>query len=58
MKYICEDCGLIFDRDEVATWDEYRGEFNGFPSYEKMAGCPRCRSTDIVKYKGDEENNG
>ena len=42
MKYKCCECGKVFDEDEVQTYNEYRGECFGFPSYETFAGCPRC----------------
>ena len=52
----CDDCGLIFAEDEIATWEEERGEYGGIPAYEKMAGCPRCHSTSIDDFEENEEN--
>ena len=64
MKYICGECGHIFEEEEIATWSEDRGEFWGQRAYETMWGCPACFSGDIEEYKesdedeGDEENDG
>ena len=41
--YKCCECGHVFEGDEVAVWTESRGEFWGFPAYEEMTGCPRCK---------------
>ena len=52
----CEDCGLEFEDNEIATWREDRGEFWGMPAYETCWGCPRCHSTAVedVKDQNDE----
>lgn len=39
--FVCVECGLEFD--EPIEWKEYRGECFGFPAYEPMCGCPRCK---------------
>lgn len=52
-KYRCNDCGRIFDEDEIATWNESRGEFWGQPCYETMSGCPYCHSGDLDEYDPD-----
>lgn len=39
---ICLECGKVFEDDEIAYWQESRGEFWGFPAYESMSGCPDC----------------
>lgn len=58
MKYNCNDCGLIFDENEIAMWKESRGEFWGQPCYETMQGCPSCHSGDIEQIKDDiDEKN-
>lgn len=49
----CLDCGKTFE--EVATWEESRGEFWGFPCYERMAGCPYCFSEDVIDEDEEEE---
>lgn len=57
----CNECGHVFDEPE--TWNECRGEFWGVMSYETMAGCPECYSTDFEELKSnkldldDEEGN-
>lgn len=51
MMYICGECGMIFD--EIAHWEESRGEFWGQPAYERMSGCPYCHSTDFDEYDPD-----
>lgn len=55
MMYICGECGMIFD--EIAHWEESRGEFWGQPAYERMSGCPYCHSTDFDEYDPDAEND-
>jgi predicted nucleic acid-binding Zn-ribbon protein len=39
----CLECGKVFEDDEIAHWQESRGEFWGFPAYETMSGCPHCQ---------------
>lgn len=39
---ICLECGKVFEDDEIAHWEESRGEFWGEPAYENMSGCPHC----------------
>lgn len=41
MAYKCLECGEKFE--EVATWEEYRGEYWGVPAYESVSGCPKCK---------------
>lgn len=55
-RYKCEECGAIFDEDEIARWEEYRGEFWGTPAYETEVGCPHCHSCDIEIYDPDGAN--
>lgn len=57
MKYKCPECGAIFDEDEIAHWQEERGEFWGFPAYEKLCGCPRCYGGGIEEYYGEEDED-
>lgn len=51
----CEDCGAIFEEDELATWQESRGEFWGSSCYETMQGCPHCFSGAVEEYDGEDE---
>jgi hypothetical protein len=51
----CHDCGLIFYEDDLASWQENRGEFWGQPCYETLTGCPHCYSCDVYEYNGDDE---
>ena len=39
----CLECGKVFEDDEVAHWEEDRGEFWGVPCTETVSGCPHCR---------------
>ena len=39
----CLECGKVFEDDEIAYWQESRGEFWGSPAYETMSGCPHCQ---------------
>lgn len=50
----CEECDLIFNDDEIAEWNENRGEFWGQTCYEKMSGCPYCFSGAIRPYDEEE----
>lgn len=43
LKLKCLECGKVFEDDEIAHWQESRGEFWGFPAYETMSGCPDCQ---------------
>lgn len=60
MKYRCMECGKIFDQDELARWEESRGEFWGMPCTETMIGCPACHSGDYEEYdpEADEDEVG
>ena len=51
----CEDCGLIFEDEDLAEWYEDMGEFWGQPVREKMSGCPRCFSGAVDYYYGKDE---
>lgn len=55
-QLICADCNNIFGEDEIATWQEDRGEFWGMPAYETVSGCPFCHSGAIEEYNEEEEN--
>ena len=50
--YKCTECGAIFEYP--ASWEESRGECFGFPAYETMYGCPKCRG-DFEEAKECEE---
>ena len=50
---ICLNCKHIFDDDEVAVWDESRGEYWGTPCYEKVSGCPCCKGDYEETHKCD-----
>lgn len=39
----CLECGKVFEDDEIAHWQEIRGEFWGEPAYEDVSGCPYCQ---------------
>lgn len=46
--FICLECESTFE--ELATWEEDRGEFWGVPCSEIMTGCPYCYSEDVQDY--------
>ena len=52
-KFVCMDCGHIFDEEEVAIWNEDRGEYWGTQCHEEMRGCPRCYGSYVKAYKCD-----
>lgn len=55
--YKCCECGAIFKEDEVAVWEEGRGEFWGVPCNETVTGCPVCKGDydEVFKCKRCEE---
>lgn len=55
MKWICHDCGEIFDEPQVVN--ESRGEFWGSPCWEEMHYCPCCGSDDYDEYYEDEDDD-
>lgn len=56
--YICNRCGAIFEEYRIKTYQEYRGEFWGFPAYEEMtyAYCPECGDESFDDYYPDDED--
>lgn len=50
-KFVCLECGHIFDEEDIATWQEDRGEYGGTPCYEEMSGCPKCAGDYAETYK-------
>ena len=38
----CADCGYVFHEEDIAYWNEDRGEFWGQPCSETVSGCPNC----------------
>lgn len=50
-KFVCLECGHIFDEDDIAVWQEGRGEYWGTPCYEEVSGCPRCKGDYVETYK-------
>ena len=49
--YVCLNCGCIFSEDDVATWQESRGEFWGIPCSETVSGCPICKGDYVKTYR-------
>lgn len=47
-NYKCNHCGAFFSEAEIETATEYRGEFHGTNSYERVtvARCPECGTVD------------
>ena len=56
-KLKCEDCGEIFEEEDLASWQEDRGEFWGSKCFETMTGCPHCYSGDVVEYFEEDEDD-
>lgn len=52
-KFICLECGHIFDECDIFTWKEDRGEYWGMPCYEEVNGCPQCCGSYVKAYKCD-----
>ena len=42
--YRCEECGKIFNEEEMGCWGESRGEYWGVSCSEQVCGCPSCHS--------------
>lgn len=57
MKVKCDNCGKIFDSDEIKVISEYMGEFWGMPAYEDFEACPYCDSYEIDNVKENEEDD-
>ena len=55
--YRCEDCGAIFDEDEIDSRSEYVGEFWGTPAYQTFNYCPECGSDCIREYDPREDED-
>ena len=49
--FICLDCKHIFSEDDIATWEESRGEYWGAPCYESVSGCPCCKGDCVETYR-------
>lgn len=45
---VCRNCKQVFEYvDQLDCVMESRGEYFGFPSYEKVYICPDCRCDDF-----------
>ena len=53
--FICIECEYVFDEDDIAIWQESRGEYWGTPCYENVSGCPRCKGDYRELEEEDEE---
>lgn len=55
MKYICDDCGAIFDEDDVGLVEQPTEYDNGVDGawYDRV--CPECGSEDFYEYTENEE---
>ncbi len=51
--YICEDCGSVFEDDELKEVKEW-SEAWGHPVYESFYYCPFCGSDDYHAYREPE----
>ena len=45
MKYVCNECGKVFEEDEIVEVEESRGEYWGVPAYETVAYSPCCEAS-------------
>lgn len=50
-KFICLECGHVFDEEDIVRWQESRGEYWGAPCYETVTGCPACRGDYVETYR-------
>ena len=48
---ICLWCGKVFEDDDVAHWQEDRGECWGVRCYETVSGCPNCHGDYVEAVK-------
>ena len=61
MRYICADCGAIFDKNEAryeeVCMEDYYGVGNLFPDrhYNTFMICPECGSEDVDDYYEEDE---
>ena len=53
-KFVCLHCSHLFDEDDIATWQEGRGEYWGSPCSETVGGCPQCGEGYVETYKCEE----
>ena len=51
--FVCLECGHLFEEDDVAVWEESRGEYWGTPCYEEVTGCPHCKGDYVKTYRCD-----
>jgi formylmethanofuran dehydrogenase subunit E len=50
-KYVCLECGEIFDENEIDCWEETHGLDYG--PYEPRSGCPYCGGAYVEAYRCD-----
>lgn len=50
-KYVCLDCGEVFDEDRINTWEETHGLHCG--PYEQRSGCPYCGGSYVEAHLCD-----
>ena len=55
MKYICDDCGSIFDEDDVGLREEPTEYDNGVNGAWYTRVCPECGSEEIYEYNKESE---
>lgn len=46
MRYICMECGHVFNEDDFASVSEDRGFVGNARAYEGIAVCPQCHSDE------------
>lgn len=51
-KYVCEDCGAIFDEPEVKRWTENHG--SEMQEAWAIPVCPECGSEEFEEIENDE----
>lgn len=55
-KYICTECGKVFNEDQVAEHNE-PSEAWGHIVYENWVVCPICGEPLAEYYGGDEDDD-
>ena len=50
----CNDCGAVFNEDNLGHRSDNVGEFWGSPAYMDVEVCPACGSEEIDEIGEDE----
>lgn len=52
-KFVCLECGCVFDEEDITRWKEDRGEYWGSSCYEEFSGSPCCKEAYVEAHKCD-----